>query len=98
MLALFALLTLILVSFGGYFYYSTLRASAIEKAQQQSRTTVENMSKNLDSYLTQFKQPVQVLAGLEELQTALQNPSKQDLDQANQILDHFAESFEVSVC
>ncbi|MFO8031787.1 MAG: PAS domain-containing protein [Desulfohalobiaceae bacterium] len=98
MLALFALLTLILVSFGGYFYYSTLRGSVLEKAQQQSRTTVQNMSKNLDSYLSQFEQPVQALAGLEELQGALQGTSKQDLDQANQVLDHFAKSFDVSVC
>ncbi|MFP4629340.1 MAG: PAS domain-containing protein [Desulfohalobiaceae bacterium] len=98
MLILFALLTLILVSFGGYFYYSTLRESALEKAQQQSRTTVQNMGRNLDSYLTQFQQPVQAMAGLEELQAALQEPSKHDLEQANQILDHFADSFEVSVC
>jgi PAS domain S-box-containing protein len=98
MLVLFTLLTLILVSFGGYFYYFTLRESALENAQQQSRTTVQNMSRNLDSYLTQFQQPVQALAGLEELQAALLETSQQHLDQANQVLDHFAESFKVSVC
>lgn len=97
-LILFAVQTVILVCIGGYLYYTAMKDAALAEAERRCHTTATNLSRDLSRYLTRFEQPVRTLAGLEELERALEKPDPDALLEANRILDHFTSSFGVSVC
>jgi len=97
-LVILSLLSLFSVSAAGYFYYSSLRKSALEEANQEAISKTEIIAHNIASNLSKHQKSVKALAGLKELQQALAEKDVNKIEKANLILDHFHNALKVSVC
>jgi PAS domain S-box-containing protein len=97
-LKVLALLAFISASMAGYQYYANIEEYAFQEAERQALVRLDNIRRNLILYLSENRRPVKVLAGMQELRAYLAAPSKQTLDRAHSILDHFQYTLGVDVC
>lgn len=97
-LMVLSLLAFLSASTGGYLYYTSLKEAALKEAERQAVSRVETIKKNLSSFLSENIKPVRLLAANRALEDALQTPESDSLANANQVLDYFRESLNVSVC
>ncbi len=97
-LLVLSLLVLVSTSVGGLLYFRSLQEAAYVEARRHAATRAQMISTQFSSFLSQNLRPARVLAGLEELQTALIHPTAENIVQCNLILDHFRQALEVDVC
>jgi len=96
-LLLLSLLAILSVTAGGWIYYSSLKKSAWQEAENQSVDHSEKIKNFISSTLTHNQKAVKALAGLTEIQKALANPDAATVTGANNLFDHLTESFQVDV-
>ena len=97
-LTVLSLLAFLSVCTTGYLYYSSLRDEAFNEANKQAALHAERAKNHISYLLSENLKTVTVLAGLQELQEALNKEDPSSLAKANSILDHFNESLKVDVC
>ena len=93
-----ALLSFLSTSIGGYLYYSSLKNAALEEAFYRSDELLEDLSARIDFYLGEHLKSVRTLAGLKDIQDALESNGPWAMAKANSILNHFQKTLEVNVC
>jgi len=98
-LLVLSLLAFLSASTGGYFYYSSIKESALKEAERQAVARVQTIKKNLSSYLSENRKPVRALAGMKELRLVLLQPTDlKAMVNANAVLDHFNKTLDTEVC
>jgi PAS domain S-box-containing protein len=98
-LLILSFLALLTTFCGGYLYFSFLETSAFKEANRQASLNAEAIRSHLSSFLSENIKAVRVLAGMQELKSALLKPTdKNAIDQADRILDHFQRTLEADVC
>jgi PAS domain S-box-containing protein len=98
-LLVLSLLAFLSASTGGFLYYSSLKKSALEEAEQQAVERVQTIQKRLAAFLSENIKPVRSLAGMDQLQHGLMGPNDAAaIEKANRILDHFNRTLEAEVC
>jgi len=97
-LLILALLSLVSISTGGYLYYSSLKESALEEVHRETISRIQIIASHIDSTLVEHQKSVKALAGLKELQQALEDKIESKILKANMILDHFHQALNVDVC
>ena len=98
---LFLVLSLMAVlsfAFGGYLYYSSLKKSLLEAAHQKADEQVDDLKNEIDSFKTWSLKSVKFLSNLKQIKLSVINGDKASLLEANEILDHFRDDLNVSVC
>ncbi len=93
-----ALLSLLIILIGGYFYQLSLKKAGLEEAHKDAIELTENIADHINFKIDALKKPIKALAGLNELQQALVNKNADTLAEANSILDLFNNSFNLDVC
>ncbi|MCP4669854.1 MAG: PAS domain-containing protein [Desulfobacula sp.] len=83
---------------GGYLYYSAIKNSAFEEANDQAVFHTETIKSHLSYFLEENLNSVRALAGLEELSNALSKRDQESLVKTNSILDHFKKTFQADIC
>jgi PAS domain S-box-containing protein len=97
-LMILSALAIISASTGGYLYYSSLKDSVYAEAERQAKNRLEIITKNLAFFLSENIKPVSTLAGTVEIRQALSVPNPQNIQRANQMLDHFKHTLNADVC
>jgi len=82
---------------GGYFFYSSIKTSAIEEANKQAVFHTETIKGHLSFFLQENLNSVSALAGLKELTNALSKKDQDSLAGTNSILDHFKKTYQADV-
>ena len=93
-----SLLALISMTAGGFYYFYSLRNSAISVAHRRAAWHTEMVMNQISSFLAENLKPVKTLAGLPEIYRALANPTREHIKTANFMLDHFQKTLDVDVC
>jgi PAS domain S-box-containing protein len=93
-----SLLAFLSTATGGYFYYFSLKESAIVDARKESAARARAVRNRFSAFLHEQQKPVSALAGLEEMQQALLHTDERSLIEANLILDHFNNALGTDVC
>jgi PAS domain S-box-containing protein len=96
--AALALMALLATAAGGWLYHRSLHSSAVREAGRRNAVHAAAIHAQVSSYLEKNLAAVGTLAGLDGLSAYLAHPTPRMLEQVETILDHFRESFEVSVC
>jgi PAS domain S-box-containing protein len=91
-------MALVFATAGGFFYYSSLKNSAFQEAESKTIIRLERLHKSLTLLLSEYNKPVRILAGMQQLQEALNNSTKETLLAANHLLDHFRNTLHADVC
>ena len=97
-LLILSLMAFIFASAGGYFYYTSFKEAAFRETESEAIIRLERINKNLSSLLSEYSNPVRILAGMQELQELLSNPGPDTLGAADRILDHFKNTLQADVC
>ena len=97
-LFILALLSFVSMSTGGYLYYTSLKKSALKEAHREATLLTKITAHYITSNLSEHQKSVKALAGLDELQQALEYKNTGTLNEVNAILDHFHQALNVSVC
>ena len=87
-LLVLALLTFLSASIGGYFYYASLRKSALREAERVSAIQANAIKDRLSSYFSENLQIIKALARTRELPQALMAADTASLENANSLLDN----------
>ena len=98
---LFLVLSLMAVlsfAFGGYLYYSAVKKSLFEAVHQKAEEQVYDLRNEIDSYKIWSLKSVKFLSNLKEIKQSVIKGDKASLIEANEILDHFRDDLNVSVC
>ena len=82
----------------GYLYYNLLKDYAFQEAERSALNRLQTTKKNLSAFFSENTKPVRVLAGMQPLVVALENPDVQTLPAANHLLDLFKKTLSVDVC
>ncbi|MDX9787269.1 MAG: PAS domain-containing protein [Desulfobacterales bacterium] len=93
-----SLLALISSFVGGYFYYSSIKNTEIKNAEKQAVARTEKIKKHLSSLLSEYQKPVRVLAGMQEIATAISAPTPKSLEKASLLAEHFNSSLDAEIC
>jgi len=93
-----ALLAFLSASVGGYFYYLSLRESAVTESEAQGAVEAEAMTTRVSSLLAEHQRAARALAGLQVVREAVIDRSAQARVAANAVLEHFQQALEVSAC
>jgi C4-dicarboxylate-specific signal transduction histidine kinase len=94
-LALVAFLT---ASVGGYVYYYSIRTNTLLEIHKDTDNHIANIAGRINLYLSTYQKMVAVLAGMREIQQALEREQTGTLDKANTALDLFQYNLAVDVC
>jgi C4-dicarboxylate-specific signal transduction histidine kinase len=97
-LLILSLMAFVFASAGGYFYYTSFKEAAFREAESENIIRLERINKNLSSLLSEYSNPVRILAGMQELQELLSKPGSGTLQAADRILDHFKNTLQADVC
>jgi len=97
-LMVLSLLAFLSASAGGVLYYSALRQAAFKEAERQAVGSTELIRKSLNSLLIEHQKPAATLASMPALQKALLTSNRNDLYEANVVLDRFRTTLEADVC
>jgi PAS domain S-box-containing protein len=95
---IFALLAFLTTAIGGYLYYYSMKESTVRELSKETDTRIDNITNRLDLYLSGNQKIAATLAGIKELQKALESDSPDALQNANAILDHFQNALDVDIC
>ena len=95
---IFALLAFLTASIGGYIYYYSMKESAVVELSKDTDTRIKEIANRLSLYLSDYKKIAATLAGIKELQKALESERPDTLRDANAVLDHFQHALEVDTC
>lgn len=95
---IFALLTFLTVSIGGYLYYHSMKESAVLELSKETDARLNEITNRLGLYLSGDQKHTATLAGIKELRKALESDSPDALQDANAVLDHFQHALEVDIC
>ncbi len=87
-LLVLALLAFLSASIGGYFYYASLKRSALREAERTAGTQANLIQERLSSYFSDNLQIIRALARTGELRHALMNADEGNLRKANSLLDN----------
>ncbi|MEW6259237.1 MAG: PAS domain-containing protein [Thermodesulfobacteriota bacterium] len=93
-----SLLAFFSVSIGGYLYYTSLRNAAFMEADRNATARLNAIHRNVLTFLSETVKPVRVLAGMEALAAALDEPNPERIDRANAVLDYFTQTLDANVC
>lgn len=96
--AALALLTLLTTAAGGWLYHRSLHSAAVREAGRRNAIHAAAIHAQVSFYLEKNLKAVRALAGLDEPAAYLADPSPPRRALVDRTLDHFRESFEVSVC
>ncbi len=94
-LFILALLSFLSLSVGGWFHYKSMKEFALNDFQHEMTAQTKIVADHIATHLDEYQKTVKVLAGLNELQTALLRSDEAALGKANSILDHFHEVLKV---
>jgi len=97
-LLILSLMAFVFASAGGYFYYTSYKEAAFRETENKTKIRLERINKNLTSLLSEYNNPVRILAGMHDLKELLKNPGPATLDAANRVLDRFTNTLEADVC
>jgi PAS domain S-box-containing protein len=97
-LIILASLSFISMSSGGYLYYSSLKESGLKEAYREAGSRTKVIADHIASNLSEYQKSVKALANLKELKNLLISKDEINLEEANQILDHFKNALDVSIC
>lgn len=97
-LIILALLSFVSMSTGGYLYYTSLKKAAVKEAHREAISRTKIIAQHIASNLSEYQKSVEALAGLDELQHALEYNNASKMNEVNTILDHFHQALHVSVC
>ena len=95
---IFALLAFLTTSIGGYLYYYSMKESTVLELSKETDTRIDNITNRLDLYLSGNQKIAATLAGIKELQKALESGRPDALQDANAVLDHFQHALDVDIC
>ena len=87
-LLVLALLAFLSASIGGYFYYASLKRSALREAERVAATQANVIKERLSSYFSENLQIIRALARTGELRHALMDADEGSLGKANSLLDN----------
>ena len=97
-LMLLALMALLSTAIGAFYYYYSLRQSAIAMAHRQAASKTGAIAGQVSAFLAENLKPVRAMAASEDIRAALLNPDRNAIARANQILDRFKWAMEADVC
>lgn len=97
-LLILALLSFIPITTGGYIYYSVLKESTLKQASREAIIQTKTVANRIASKMTERQKTVRALAGLDQLQQALEHKNANKIKKANRILDNFHQALNVDVC
>jgi PAS domain S-box-containing protein len=95
---IFALIAFLTTSIGGYLYYYSMKENAILELSKETDTRIDNITNRLGLYLSGNQKIAATLAGIKELQKALESGRPDTLHDANAVLDHFQHALDVDIC
>lgn len=88
-----------LLSFlGGYFYYSRVKLTLINEANQLASHKITDSKGRFTTFLAEQLKPVRSLAGLNEVRKILEGKNDENLQNVDKILDLFKVTLEADVC
>ncbi len=93
-----ALLAFMVTIIGGYLYYTSLRDFSISESHRKAEARLKKSTSYISSFLIANRKAVKSLAGLRESKQIFDNYTPDNLVRLNEVLDLFAESFQVEVC
>ena len=70
---IFALIAFLTASIGGYLYYYSMKESTILELSKETDTRIDNITNRLGLYLSGNQKIAATLAGIKELQKALES-------------------------
>ena len=70
---IFALIAFLTTSIGGYLYYFNMKKTAVRELSKETDTRIDEISNRLDLYLSGNQKIAVTLAGIKELQKALES-------------------------
>jgi PAS domain S-box-containing protein len=91
-------LAVISITAGGFYYFYSLRNSAISVAHRRAAWRTESVMNQISGFLSENLKPVKALAGLPEIYTVLDDATPGNIRIANLMLDHFQRTLDVDVC
>lgn len=97
-LLVLSLLAFLSASAGGYFYYFSLKESALKTAERQATVRVEMLKRNLSGSLSENSRPVKTLAAMNAIRQRIVLDSPETRKAANGMLDLFKETLNADVC
>ena len=97
-LLILSLMAFVFASAGGYFYYTSYKEAAFRETENETMIRLERINKNLASLLSEYNNPVRILAGMHDLKELLKDPNPATLNAANRVLDRFTYTLEADVC
>ncbi len=95
---IFALLAFLTASVGGYLYYHSMKENAVLELSKETDARIEEIANRLSLNLSGNQKIVATLAGIQELQKALESRRPAALRDANAVLDHFQHALGVDIC
>ena len=95
---IFALIAFLTTSIGGYLYYYSMKKTAVLELSKENDVRIDNITNRLDLYLSGNQKIAATLAGIKELQKALESGGPNTLQDANAVLDHFQNALDVDIC
>jgi C4-dicarboxylate-specific signal transduction histidine kinase len=88
-----------LLSFlGGYFYYSRVKLTLINEANQLASHKITDSKGRFTTFLAEQLKPVRSLAGLNEVRKILEVKNDENLQNVDKILDLFKVTLEADAC
>jgi PAS domain S-box-containing protein len=95
---IFALIAFLTTSIGGYLYYYSMNKSAVLELSKEADARIDNITNRLGLYLSGNQKIAATLAGIKEMQKALESGRPDTLQDANTVLDHFQHALDVDIC
>ena len=94
-----AILAILSAFSGGLLYYHSLRHAALKQAENSSKSRLELLNRQLNTYLSEHVKPVKALAGLDVLKPLFDVKSRGFImEKGNHVLDNFARALDLEVC
>ncbi len=97
-LLLLSILTFLSATTGGTLYYTVLRRTALQQAEREVAAKTEWIRNGLGHLMAEHQNAVRTMAGMYELKRFLRSGTPENLENANRMLDHFAETQSAEVC
>ncbi|MDD5758037.1 MAG: PAS domain S-box protein [Desulfobulbaceae bacterium] len=83
---------------GGYFYYSRVKLTLINDANQLASYKITDSKGRFTTFIAEQLKPVQAMAGLKEIRQVMGENNTATLQDVNKILDLFKVTLEADVC
>jgi len=94
----FALLAFLTASIGGTLYYYSMKEDAVLKLHNDVDAQVAEIAYRINLYLSNNQKIADTLAGIKELQYALESKRPDKIQEANAVLDLYKKALSLDVC